>query len=376
MNEIKKNWTKWLYWFLFAVAVIAVYKTLDNFNDIASWIGNFFGIITPFLAGILIAYILYLPTKKMETTYKKSKIKLISKNYTKLAVFTVYLITILIIIILINVILPVVFDSILELTNNFQEYLKIAMQRYQELPEDSILKGDLVNELIENVQAFDIKQYININKITDYAKGAINFASVIFDIFVSLIVSVYILLERKEILAFIKKLAGAIFEKKTYDNLENYFEQTNVIFFKFLASQFLDAIVVGILTTIAMGIMKVKYAPLLGFMIGLFNMIPYFGAIIAVVIAAIITLITGGLSQAIWMIIVVTILQQIDANIINPKIVGDSLRISPILVILAVTIGGAYFGVLGMFLGVPVIAVIKIIINDYIEYKNKIKEEN
>ena len=119
--------------------------------------------------------------------------------------------------------------------------------------------------------------------------------------------------------------------------------------------------------------MGVRYAPLLGFMIGLFNMIPYFGAIIAVIIAAIITLITGGLSQAIWMVIVVTILQQIDANIINPKIVGDSLKISPLLVILAVTVGGAYFGVLGMFLGVPVIAVLKILINDYIDYKNKAK---
>ena len=103
-------------------------------------------------------------------------------------------------------------------------------------------------------------------------------------------------------------------------------------------------------------------------------MIPYFGAIIAVAIATLITLITGGLSQAIWMLIVVTILQQIDANIINPKIVGDSLKISPLLVIFAVTIGGAYFGVLGMFLGVPIIAVIKIILNDYIEYKNRIKQ--
>ena len=221
---------------------------------------------------------------------------------------------------------------------------------------------------------YDNLKQININKITEYAKGAISVASGIFDVFVSFIVSIYILLERKEILGFVKKIAGAIFEKKTYDNLERYFEQTNGIFFKFLASQFLDAIVVGMLTTIAMWIMGVRYAPLLGFMIGLFNMIPYFGAIIAVVISAIITLITGGLSQAIWMVIVVTILQQIDANIINPKIVGDSLKISPLLVILAVTVGGAYFGVLGMFLGVPVIAVLKILINDYIEYKNMNKQ--
>ena len=102
-------------------------------------------------------------------------------------------------------------------------------------------------------------------------------------------------------------------------------------------------------------------------------MIPYFGAIIAVIIAALITILTGGVGQAVTMVIVVTILQQIDANIINPKIIGNSLKISPLLVIFAVTIGGAYFGVWGMFLAVPVIAVLKLVVTDYIEYKNKVK---
>ena len=102
-------------------------------------------------------------------------------------------------------------------------------------------------------------------------------------------------------------------------------------------------------------------------------MIPYIGAIIAVAIAGLITLITGGLGQAIWMLIVVIILQQIDANIINPKIVGQSLKISPLLVLFAITLGGAYFGILGMFLAVPVVAIIKIIAEDYVDYKLAIK---
>ena len=125
-----------------------------------------------------------------------------------------------------------------------------------------------------------------------------------------------------------------------------------------------------------MTIMGIKYAPLLGFFIGLFNMIPYIGAIIAVVISALVTLITGGLSQAIWMLVVVIILQQIDANIINPRIVGQSLKISPLLVLVAVTVGGAYFGILGMFLAVPIIAVLKILVEDYINYRLKLKEIN
>ena len=108
---------------------------------------------------------------------------------------------------------------------------------------------------------------------------------------------------------------------------------------------------------------------LLGFIIGLFNLIPFFGAIVAVGISVFITLCTGGVSKAIWLAVIIITAQQIDANIINPKIIGDSLKISPILVILAVTIGGAYFGIIGMFLGVPVIAVLKILVNDYIDNK-------
>ena len=160
-----------------------------------------------------------------------------------------------------------------------------------------------------------------------------------------------------------------MFDGKTCNKISKYVNSTNTVFFRFISGQLIDAVVVGILVTIAMSIIGVKYSVLLGFIIGLFNIIPYFGAIIAVGISILITIITGGLSQAIIMAIIVIILQQIDANIINPKIIGNSLEISPILVIFAVTVGGAYFGVLGMFLAVPVIAVLKIIVNDFLDYK-------
>lgn len=125
--------------------------------------------------------------------------------------------------------------------------------------------------------------------------------------------------------------------------------------------------------SVALTIMKVKYAVLLGFLIGVFNLIPYFGAIIAVIVACVITIFTGGFVQAIWVAVVLIIIQQIDANIINPKILRDALEISKILIIFAVTVGGAYFGVLGMFLGVPAIAVIKMMLDDYIERNEKEK---
>lgn len=374
MDEIKNKGKKWLYWFLLGVAIIVVYKALDNFGDVMGVFAKFFEIITPFLVGIFISYLLYMPCRKMEQAFIKSKVKWIAKKARPLGILTVYLIIVLLLVILVNFILPVVLESVMDLVNNIQHYYEMAIFNYNQLPEDDILKSDIVNDAIKNVQNLDIKQYFQLEKILAYVMSAIDAVTGIFDIFVAVIVSVYILAERVEILTTIKRLAEAIFKEKTYKNIGKYFNNSNEIFFKFIASQFLDAVIVGIMVTIAMSIMGVKFAPLLGFLIGLFNMIPYIGAIIAVAVSAIITLITGGLSQAIWMLIVVIILQQIDANIINPKIIGQSLKISPLLVIFAITVGGAYFGILGMFLAVPVIAVIRILIEDYIDYKITMKK--
>lgn len=370
MKEKKNIWTRWLYWFVFAVAIIALYKTLDNFSEIGNWFKNFFNIIMPFLMGILIAYLLYIPSRKIENKIKNNKIKIIAKKARGISIFIVYIITFGIIALIIRFLIPVIAQSVMDLVNNFQNYYNILLEKYSSLPEESILKSKEVALAIDGLRTIEFSKYINMGKLAEYAKGVINIANGIFNIFVSVIVSIYILAERTQIRNFIKELNRAIFGKKVAKSINTYFERTNDIFLKFLASQFLDAIVVAILTSIAMGIMKVKYAILLGFMIGLFNMIPYFGAIIAVIISCIITILTGGIPKAIIMTIVVTILQQIDANIINPKIVGESLKISPLLVIFAVTVGGAYFGVLGMFLAVPITAVIKILVIDYIEYRN------
>lgn len=370
----KRNWTKWIYWFTFAVAVIFVYKTLDNFNDISEWVGKLISILMPFLMGILIAYLFYIPCRQIERLYKKAKPKLISKRARGLSVITVYIIAILILVIVINILIPALSKSVMDLANNLPGYYQSAINFVNDMPEYTIIKKESVQEIISNLQKIDITTIISLENISDYINGVIGVASSIFNVFVSLIMSVYILLERGEILKFIKRLARAVFKEETCKALDNYFIKANNIFFKFISSQVIDAIVVGIIVSIAMWILGVKYWVLLGFMIGLFNIIPYFGAIVAVGLTILITWITGGLSQAIWVAVVIIILQQIDANIINPKIVGDSLSLSPILVIFAVTVGGAYFGFLGMLLAVPVIAVLKILICDYIDYKNEKKK--
>lgn len=371
----KRNFAKWLYWFTFALAVIFVYKMLDNFTDIMNWVGKLFGILMPFVVGLIISYLLYLPCRNIEKGLKKSKAKFIRNKSRGLSVVIVYILALIIIFLAIRFIVPIVKDSIVDLASNLGNYYNIVMDKLRELPEDSVLRNENVIEAVGKIRNINLTEYLNVDNIWNYVKEAIGIATSLFDVFVSFIVSIYILLERKQIVEFFGNLSKAIFKEKTHARISKYFNKSNEIFFKFISSQLLDGIIVGVLVSIAMLILNVKYAVLLGFLIGLFNLIPYFGAIIAVTIAIIITLITGGLSKAIIMAIVVIILQQIDANIINPKIVGTSLEISPLLVIFSVTIGGAYFGVLGMFLAVPVMTVIKLIIIDYINLKNNTENE-
>lgn len=377
MEEIKQGWKKRISWLLIALTVVIVYKMLDNFSNVTEWFGTFFRILKPFFAGLLISYILFMPCKKIENALSKSKLKFVKNKERGLSVIATYIIFVLIMVIIINCIFPVLKESVVELVSNIPGYYETLVNKYKELPEDSVLKSDVIKDKMTELSNIDMKQFLSINneKIIEYVKNIINIFSGIFDVFVSIIVSVYILLQRTAIMKFLRRFVRAIFKKNTYEAVNKYFTKANEVFFTFISSQLLDAVIVGILTTVAMLIIKVKYAPLIGFTIGLFNMIPYIGAIVAVGIGILITFITGGLGKAIAMAIVVIILQQIDANIINPKIIGVSLEISPLLVIFAVTVGGAYFGILGMFLGVPIAVVIKTVLNDWIDNKNKFRDE-
>ncbi len=371
---MKKDWKKWVGLFTFSVALIVIYKTLDNFGEIFTWINNFSKIIMPFIIAVIVAYIFYIPCKKLENIYKKSKLKIISNKRRGLAALTVYVIAILGIFVIIKFVFPRLAESITELAGNLPGYYNKAITYFETLPDDSPLKQLNISDMVLKLKEINITEkiieFLNFDNVSQYIKGVMGVTGIVFDAFVTFVVSVYLILERGDIKSFLKNLSKAMFSKETNEKLSEYYRKTNTIFFSFISSQVIDAILVGIISTIAMSILKVKYATLLGFLIGLFNIIPYFGAIIAVLIAIIITIFTGGVFKAIWMAITIVALQQIDANIINPKILGNSLHLSPILVIFSVTLLGSYFGVLGMFLAVPIAAMIKILILDFIDEKN------
>ena len=356
---------KWIFWVSIGTVLIVIYKFFDNFSGIGKWIANLFGILAPFLVAILISYILYKPCSKLEKKLKK-KIK-----YSRaISIFIVYVILFIFLFLVLKFVIPAVINSVIDLVSNIQSYYNSVTTNEMEDSWAPFIKDNIIRPLVEYIQNIDFKYILTPDKMIEYISSAIGIVKTLFSFFIAIICSVYILSEREKIVETIDRFAKASMSEKGYAKFNRYFTSGNTIFFGFIYSQFIDAIVVTILVSITLLILKVKYAILLGFLIGLFNLIPYFGAIVAIGIAGIITILTGGWQQALIMVIVVTIVQQLDANIINPKITGSKLNVSPLLIIFSVTIGGAYFGIVGMFLAVPVAVLIKLMVSDYIGNKN------
>ena len=368
-----KSISKWFYYFTLGMALIFVYKFVSDFGALWDLAKRVISVIMPFIMGIIVAYLFYRPITFLERILNKNKA--LEKISRPVSIFAVYIIAILLIILLINCVMPPIKESIQELVNNYPNYIEDAKNYVANADENSILKKVNVQEIINKVQSFDIGTYLSTDRILGYINTVIVVFGAVFNIFVTIVISIYILLQRKEIKEFLKKLGKSLFDEPAYTRLSKYFTTSNKILLDFIYCQIIDAIIIGILVSVALSIIGVKYSILLGFFIGLFNIIPYFGAIIAIAVAVLITVFTGGVQQALIMAVTVIILQQIDANIINPKILGDGLKISPILVIFAVTVGGEFFGVIGMFLSVPVIAILKLLIVDFIEIREKKKKE-
>lgn len=371
MMKQKKGISKWVYWLTLGIALIIAYKCISDFAGLCKFLGRITSVIMPFFMAVIIAYLFYRPAAFLEKII--GKVKILKNKARFISVISVYLIALMLIILLVNCVFPPIRDSIVDLVGNIPGYIDTAKDYISKQEPDSILKKIDFEAITKKITEIDWLSLASTDKIMEYVNTVIGVFSAVFSVFVTIIISIYLLLERGNIKEFFRKLGKAIFDDQNYVRASKYFRKSNKILLDFIYCQIVDGIIVGILASIIMSIIGVKYAVLLGFFIGLFNVIPYFGAIIAIAVSVLITLFTGGFEQALIMAVSVIVLQQIDSNIINPKILGDGLKISPILVIISVTIGGEFFHVLGMFLAVPVIAILKLLITDFVEIRCKIK---
>ena len=359
---------KWIPIFIVAIILMIAYKTIDNITQITSAIGNFLAVISPLLYGILFAYFLYIPHHAVEKLLSKIKIAFISKRARGFSTILIFVLLILLLIFLLSFLLPIIFSNLVSLANSIPDYVSTILNFLNNIPEDSILANFDIADTIRSYSGDIINTIVNPAGIEQLARGVMSFAGGIFSVAMGLVISLYILLDRDRIAGFFRRLNKAVFKHPEREHRTvKYLGQINKVLFTFIASKGLDSIINITVATIILLIFGVPYAPLLGLIAGVFNFIPYLGSIISTFVISAITLITGDITTMLQVMACLLVFNQIDGNFIEPRIMKSSLKINPILVIIAVVIGGAYMGIVGMFLAVPIAAIIKQLLIEYID---------
>lgn len=196
----------------------------------------------------------------------------------------------------------------------------------------------------------------------------------VLDVFVSFIVSIYLLIDKNIFLEFFRKLNRALFDKETGNFLAKTINECIKIFGGFMSGKLMDSLIIGVICFAAMNLLRLPYAVIISVIVGITNMIPFFGPFIGAVPGAIILVMISPIKMLIYLVLILA-LQQFDGLYLGPKILGDSVGVRPIWIVFGVTVGGALGGVFGMFVGVPVIAAIGYLIKEWLNYRLKRKAE-
>jgi len=356
-----EEYGKWIMALMFAIIVIAIYKTFDNFSKIAEIAKTALDALSPLIIGFVIAYIFNMPCRKIGFKLKKSKFAFLRKRSKGISILFVYLLAAFLFYIGMRLILPALYKNILDLYYNIPKYFDEAVSTITEWQEKNELKLIQLDKVTATNALSSVLSNIDISQFSKYAQGVIKLTSGVLSFVIGVVASIYMLIEKERIINLLKRLCRLIFKEKNAEKIIETLGKINQIFSKYIFCLLLDAALMAVLATVALSLLGVKYALILGVIIGICNLIPYFGAIIAGASTVIITFITGGPTQAIWTGVVLLVLQQIDGNFIGPNIMGEVLDISPLWIIFAVTLGGGLFGIGGMVISVPIFMGIRMI---------------
>lgn len=371
-----KDLRKYFGIFIMVVLLIAVYKTFDNLNYFFGWIRKILSLLTPVFIGFFIAYILFTPCKKLENLCIKTNMDFFIKYRRGISVATIYLLFIIIVALVLLAVIPALTKSISDFMEQLPSLLYGAVTWFNSLGIYELNYSSVQGLLNNNIFSIEkILNSFNFDTVNKYAKSVMSIGTTFFNGFMGIIISVYILLDRKDLKTICRRISSLYVPKKTSDIIVKYLNKVHQFINLYISCQLLDALILFVLSFISLAIMKVEYTPLLALLVGSFNLIPYFGAITATIIAALITLVTKGFYSALAVLIILIILQQIDANFLQPKIVSGSLNVKPFWVIVGILLGGGLFGIIGIFLAVPIIALIRIIVLDILDVKEKQKDK-
>lgn len=385
MSKIKELLSDWKYiklclYIVFTAALLyIVYLIIGNLDKVliaaSTLLGSLASALSPLIIGLVIAYLLSpfvefinsnvvakfsynLPSDPVKLEKRLGRRRTVSILITFLIIFLIiciiiYAFTFLIVGDLVFTSLQNMIDGIVDY---FSKYEAVFRSWAAAIPNSGIeerlqtLANDIITWVSNNFSAAAIISFIT------------NAGGSVLNMVLGIVVSIYLLKDRDFFLRLWRKTLHLTLPMKANAVVTETLSDINTVVSQFVRGQLLDALIIAVLSSIGLSIIGLDFAVFIGCFAGLCNIIPYFGPVISTVPAALIGLLTGGPSQALFAILVLVIIQQIDANIIYPRVVGSSIGLHPLFVLVSVTLGGYYGGILGMILAVPTAAIIKVFI--------------
>ncbi len=383
---MKIEWTrsmtrKVLTYIATGAGIIVVYFLMMNFRELKGVWHAALDILRPFTIGVIFAYLLNGPLMFFERKFafvEKEKPRKVLKRV--LAIIVTWIGAIAVLSAFFYIVMPDVSKSINVLINNIPHYLANLQSFVRNISETYNIEAPFINYFLEfeissEVFATLLKEYGEelLPQLANIANLSVQIGNVVLDIIIAFVLSVYIMYSKETLIAQLKKALYAILRKETSANLVRFARESHRIFSGFINGKLLDSLIIGILCFIGMSIIGFEFTMLISFIVCCTNVIPFFGPFLGAIPSILILLMVDPW-QALWFAIFVFVLQQLDGNVIGPKILGDSTGLPALWVMFAILVGGGIFGIIGMFIGVPAFAVIYKFTKEYLE--NKLKEKN
>lgn len=385
---IKEVFGKWFGLFLVLISAAVVYLLIINLDDIFSGFMFMLSVLKPVIYGAIIAYLLN-PLTKMyyrlllkgyEKKGKSPSDKTVRIMESMTIVFAL-LTGVLIIAILCWLVIPQLITTVISLietvpsqANDYYNYVtdKIQSNKYiASRMQDTALQATKYMDNIMNNDLFPWLKSELLPNLNIYAKqfanGVMSFINVLYNLFIGIIVAIYLLKGKRVFAAQAKKITYGVCRKKTADTIIHYVRISNNMFSGFISGKIVDSTIIGIICFVLMTIFRMPYALLVSVIVGVTNVIPVFGPYIGAIPSALLILLVSPV-QALYFIILVAILQQVDGNIIGPAILGESTGLSAFWVLFSILFFGGFWGIVGMLVGCPLFAVIYTIAKDFINY--------
>lgn len=339
------------------------------FESIFQYLGELLNIIQPFIIGFILAFIFNIPMKFFE---KKLAIQNKKKRRVVSAILSVLLI-LLVLLLVVMVVVPQVIENVRTLIDNLPSIFAQAEKWLNYVFEEIRLSPDLLDKINEFQTRF---AQTFISTLTAWApniaSGVSHITTSVINIFMGFVMAIYMIFSKDKLIKQVKKFAHALFNDQHYQYISEVVKLTGTTFENFLAGQLTESIIIGVLCYIGCMILDIPYASIAAIVIGFTNIIPYFGPIIGAVISSVLILFVSPVKALIFLVFS-TLLQQFESNLIYPHVVGNSVGLSALWVLFAVSVGGGLFGIPGMVFGLPTFSVIYELLRRWTNYRLEVK---